>query len=349
MPTFVTGAINSLPAVHFDSVNSTYLAFPRTVAGDFTIVCVFRSSQGSGSGTLYYKGAGLVNGECPGIVNDFGTCLFANGSICAGTGNPDTAVSSGTGFNDGAPHIFTFTRTRDTGSFALYVDGTLAGTASGGTQLLTTPTQLVLGAQQTLNNYLTGDIAEVKIYNTALSDSDRLADEGSLRCKYGLGAGTLPSAPSGLSASAGNRQVSVTWNPVVGANGYNLLWSTNSTGNYTAIASGLTTTNYIDHNALNGGLNYYQVVTIGSCGSSTNSDTVAVLLPLPVLNATLSKTSSTLSWPVWASDWVLLSATNMTPPVSWSQVTNAVVNTNGQYFIQLPANAGAQFFRLSSQ
>jgi hypothetical protein len=47
-----------------------------------------------------------------------------------------------------------------------------------------------MGAQQTLINYFTGDIAEVKIYSGVLSTPDRIAEEKALRCKYGLWDGT---------------------------------------------------------------------------------------------------------------------------------------------------------------
>ena len=168
-PTYVTNAMNGKPVVRFNAANSTYLAFTRPVQDDFTIVCVFQSTQGLGSGNLYYQGAGLVNGEVAGVVNDFGTCLFANGTICAGTGNPDVAVNSAAGYNDGHPHIFTFERTRSTGLVSLYVDGALVGTTIGSTASLTAPSRLTLGAQQTILNYFSGDLAEVQIFSNALS------------------------------------------------------------------------------------------------------------------------------------------------------------------------------------
>jgi hypothetical protein len=96
-PTYVTNAMNGLPVLRFNTTNSTCLAFARPVQDDFTIICVFQSTQGLNSGSFYYQGAGLVNGEVGGVVNDFGSCLFANGSICVGTGNPDVAVTSGGG------------------------------------------------------------------------------------------------------------------------------------------------------------------------------------------------------------------------------------------------------------
>jgi len=349
MPKYVTGAINGLPVVRFNSTNQTYLAFPRTVSGDFTIICVFRSTQGLNAGTLYYQGAGLVNGEVASTVNDFGTCLFANGSICAGTGNPDVAVNSGTGFNNGTPHIFTFTRTRATGRIALYVDGTLAGTNSGSTAFLTAPSSLVLGAQQTMQYYLNGDIAEVKIYNAALSGPDRLTDEGSLKCKYNLGAGVQPPAPGGLAATAGNRRVFLNWNPVVGANTYNVFSATNANGPFTSCASGVTTTNFVDLTAKNGRTNYYQVVTVSSCGSSTNSLAAAVLLPLPVVTVNHPGGSVLdLSWPAWADDWNLYATTNLVPPISWSLVTNVMTITNGQFSVSFLNNSDVKFYRLSS-
>ncbi|HEV2696146.1 MAG TPA: glycoside hydrolase family 2 TIM barrel-domain containing protein [Verrucomicrobiae bacterium] len=348
MPKFITGAINGLPVVRFTSANQTYLSFPRPVSGDFTIVCVFQSTQGLNTGTLYYQGAGLVSGEVANTVNDFGTCLFANGTVCAGTGNPDVAVDSGTGYNNGAPHIMTFTRTRSTGIFELYVDGTLVGTNNGSTAFLTAPSSLTLGVQQTLNYYLSGDIAEVKIYNAALSDSDRITDEGSLRCKYNLGPGVVPTAPSGLGGAPGNRRISLFWNPVVGANSYIVYSSTNANGPFTLRASGLTVTNYVDTAAKNGAINYYQVATADSCGTGTNSLAAAVLLPLPVIGVNFSAGALSVSWPLWANDWNLYSATNLVPPIFWSSVTNMPVNTNGQFNVSLLKNDGAKFYRLSN-
>ncbi|MDB6063800.1 MAG: glycoside hydrolase family 2 [Pedosphaera sp.] len=348
-PTFVTGAINGRPVVRFNSTNQTYLAFSRPVKGDFTILCVYRSSQGIGTGTQFYQGAGLVNGEVGGVTDDFGVSLNASGRLLAGTGRPDvTVASTGTSFNNGLPHIMTFKRTQSTGELKLYADGVLQGTATGGLQSLTAPSQLVLGAQQTLNNYLNGDIAEVKIYNSALSDADRSADENALSCKYGLGLGALPSAPGSLAASAGNRQVFLNWQPVIGAGTYKVTWSTNAGGPFLIRASALAANAFSDTNAVSGMTNFYKVATITDCGSSTNSAPVAVFLPLPTLSVNVSPGSLNLLWPGWASDWMLLSATNLVPPIVWSHVTNMIASTNGQFIVSLPSNSGVEFFRLTS-
>lgn len=185
-PTYIENAMNGLPAVRFNSANSTWMGFKRAVSNDFTLVFVYQSTQGVGTGTAFFDGAGLINGEMGGVQNDFGTCLNANGQIIAGTGNPDTSMASGGGFNDGRPHVVTFKRVQSSGGLVLYVDGSPVAKAFGGTQSLTGPAQLVLGAQQTLLNYLSGDIAEVLIYDSALSDASRGAVENGLIGKYGI-------------------------------------------------------------------------------------------------------------------------------------------------------------------
>lgn len=348
-PLYVAAAMNGLPVVRFNATNSDYLSFYRPVQNDFTIMCVFQSTQGYGSGNLSYEGAGLVSGEVTGVVNDFGTCLFANGSISAGTGDPDVAVDSSPGYNDGHPHVLTFTRSESTGRVSLYVDSTVYGATIGGTESLTAPNQLVLGALQTLINYFSGDIAEVQIYSTALSNAQRVGEENALMCKYGITGAATPLAPSGLTATAGNRQISLTWAVVPGAASYDLWRSTDEGASYQLVATNVPTSSYVDTNAANGQVNYYQVAANDDCGSGADSTAVNVLLPLPVLGMSVSGSALSISWPAWAGNgWGLYYATNLTPPVTWFPVT-AGISTNGEELnVNLPAMNGACFYRLLS-
>jgi hypothetical protein len=326
------------------------VSFSRLVSSDFTIVCLFRSTQGLNSGTLFYQGAGLVNGEMAGTVNDFGTCLFANGSVCAGTGNPDVAVSSSAGFNDGQPHILTFTRKRATGVLNLYIDGAPAATTTAGTQPLTASAQLVLGAQQTLINFFTGDIAEVKIYDGALSDAERIGDENYLRCKYALGSGAPPPAPEDLAAATSDHSVFLNWSSGVAANSYILYRATNPVGPFTVAGMGITATNYVDANAASGRINYYKIASVGNCGTGPTSPAVSAVLPSPSLGfiANGSEGTFTVNWPAWGSNWTLWTTTNLTPPVTWAQVTNSINSSNGQSIVTVPVAPGGAFFRLTN-
>lgn len=326
-PMYVTGAINGLPVVRFTGSGTDSLSFNRPVQDDFTILCVFRCSQGVGTGTNFYEGAGLVNGEVSGQVDDFGTCINANGYLIAGTGNPDTSIVSNSSiYTNGLPHIMTFKRTRSNGALALYADGVLVGSITGaGTQSLTSPSKLVLGAQAVLNNYFTGDIAEVKIFKTPLSDNDRVAEENALKCKYGLSGGAAPSSPVGLTATLNTRKVALTWAPTAGAISYNVWWSTNGTGTYTLEASGIAVNAYTDANPVSGVTNYYKVAAADGCGASANSAAAGVFLPLAAPAAISSpgimsgRFTMTIDGSLGAN-FSIQSATNLTSPITWSDV-----------------------------
>ncbi len=348
-PTFATNVANALPGVHFNGNSSNYLSLSRPVQDDFTIVCVFRSTQGIGSGTQFYQGAGLVNAEVADTTNDFGTSLNTNGQILAGTGNPDRTAVSGTGYNDGQPHLMTFKRTRSTGALALYMDGTLSATATGGTQSLTAPTNLVLGALRTLLNFYTGDIMEVKLFNSALSDLDRNYEESSLECKYGLtGPGNMLAPPSGLAGIPGNRFIRLGWSGSSGAATYLLSSSLSPNGPFLPLATNLSVNNFVDTNAVCGQTNYYEVTALNGCYASPSSAAVGVFLPVPVLSvASASGNSLSISWPAWADGWKLINTSNLAPPIIWSQATNTIVSNSGYFFVSIPIGAGALFFRLA--
>jgi hypothetical protein len=72
----------------------------------------------------------------------------------------------------------------------------------------------------------------------------------------------IPAAPSGVTATAADGQISLAWSPVSGATSYNIYWSNTSgvtSSNGTKIGS-LTSSPYV-HTPLSDGLNYYYVVT----------------------------------------------------------------------------------------
>ncbi len=271
-PAYVTNAMGGKPVVRFNNASSTSLALNRPVQDDFTIVCVFQSTQGLNSGNLYYQGAGLVNAEVGGVVNDFGTCLFANGALCGGTGNPDVSINSNAGYNDGHPHIFSLERVRANGLVSLFVDGSLVSTITGGTQSLTSPSKVFLGAQQTAINYLSGDIAEVQFYTNALSATDRQTAESTLFQKYSI----APSAPTGLYLGMQNGQPVLNWSAASGATNYYVKRATSPNGPFTIIATNATTA-FTDATASATNVYYYVVSAINLAGQSADSAIVGTL------------------------------------------------------------------------
>ena len=147
----------------------------RPVQDSFTASFWFRTTDvGGGSETdrRWFLGKGLVDGEVPGIVRDWGISLVANGFVSAGSGDPETFVSSGPGHNDGQWHHVAFTRDRGTGRIALWVDGAPAGEATGSKARLDTPKVISVGTLQPDAHPFTGTIDELRFYDRVLRDDE---------------------------------------------------------------------------------------------------------------------------------------------------------------------------------
>jgi len=53
-----------------------------------------------------------------------------------------------------------------------------------------------------------------------------------------------------------------------------------------------------------------------------------------------------ISWPAAAVGYVLKKATNLTPPVVWSQFSDTVTSTNGQNVVTITNTGSTTFYRL---
>ncbi len=81
---------------------------------------------------------------------------------------------------------------------------------------------------------------------------------------------TVPAAPTGLKATAGNAVVSLSWTGSTGASSYNVYQGTAS-GAETLLKSGVTTASYSDTTVANGTTYFYQVSAVNSAGTSAKS------------------------------------------------------------------------------
>src|ERR1022692_2794513 len=98
--------------------------------------------------------------------------------------------------------------------------------------------------------------------------------------------GTAPPVPTGLTATAGNQQVSLSWAASSGAASYNVKRGSITGGPYTQIATPAGTS-YVDLSLTNGTMYYYVVSALDSYDESANS-TEASAMPVGAPDVTIT-------------------------------------------------------------
>jgi fibronectin type 3 domain-containing protein len=128
-------------------------------------------------------------------------------------------------------------------------------------------------------------------------------DTGGFNFNYFKFSQNSPAAPSALTASAGNGQVTLSWTGSAGATSYNVYRGTSAGGEgSTAIATGVTGTSFVNTGLTNGTAYYYKVAAVSGGGTSamSNEASATPLPPTPSaptgLAASAADTKVTLSW-----------------------------------------------------
>jgi len=149
------------------------------------------------------------------------------------------------------------------------------------------------------------------------------------------GSTTAPAAPTGLLATAGNSQVSLSWNASTGATGYYVQRATVSGGPYTQIAVPAPNS-YTDTGLTNGTTYYYVVSAFNSAGQSANSSQASAA---PAAPATPPSVPTGLQ----------AAAGNAQVSLTWTASAGATsyrvkrATTNGGPYAQVAAPASANF------
>ena len=113
---------------------------------------------------------------------------------------------------------------------------------------------------------------------------------------------SMPVAPTGLAATLTGRQVTLVWNPVTNASGYNVKRATSPGGPFTSLAT-VAATGYLDWQFPGGGVFYYVVSAINPVGESANSPAVSVSVAANFFAAWSNRCA--ISFPDYAADEVL--------------------------------------------
>jgi cellulose 1,4-beta-cellobiosidase len=102
----------------------------------------------------------------------------------------------------------------------------------------------------------------------------------------------LPAVPTGLSATAGNQQVALSWTASSGATSYHVKRATSSGGPYAQV-SAPTGTTFTDSGLTNGTTYFYVVSAVNASGESANSAQASAMpkAPVPAVPTGLSATA----------------------------------------------------------
>ena len=170
-PTYPAGKLGA-QAIQFSGSAGNYITIPRSVSNNFTIAFWVKTTT-TGANGQWYAGKGLVDGEMPGVANDFGITLIRT-NAAFGVGNPDTTIYTTSAINDGAWHHITATRDATSGLMSLYRDGSLQASATGPTGTRAAPGNLKIGALQTLvaGSFLAGTIDDLQIFDREFSAAE---------------------------------------------------------------------------------------------------------------------------------------------------------------------------------
>lgn len=191
-PTLVTDAVNGHPALHFDGLDD-YLDVPDSetlsIAGDITSLFVVRVEDFA----TYRSVWGKTLGNLPAATDYY--LLPGSGIPRLYRGNAEGSLgfSDGTALRAGAFELAGFS-SRD-GATAHYLNGRTTGTGAINATLADRDTPLKIGSRDDFVTRLQGDLAELLIFDTALSEGDLQSAQLYLAGKYGIGIVSLTNEP----------------------------------------------------------------------------------------------------------------------------------------------------------
>jgi hypothetical protein len=272
-PQLVSGDLNGQPAVRFDG-NADSLSLPNFMAGQaageiFVVLKAANTGLSTGNSKPYSLGGaqGPYNGtdytaQDSLLYDDFGSsATFEIGQPKLGLDGwrVYNVSSSGTGW-------------------AARQDGIVLYSTPDNTVSFPTGASLALG-QGADGSPWAGDIAEVIVYNRALSNSERATVEGYLANKYGLVA-PAPQTPSGLAGTIlSGTQASLTWQASGSGQTTYVIERRTGNGDYNVVGLVTGATTFVDSGLDPGSTYFYRISAVDSGGASGDSAEISLTTP----------------------------------------------------------------------
>lgn len=187
--TFAPGIGDGLAAV-FDG-NTSLQASDTPVTTALTIAFWMKTTTDNGlSGSHWYEGAGLVDGELGGDTTDFGLSQIGT-QIAFGIGSSDRTIFSTSSVNTGQ-WIHVAAAWDTSGTMNLYLNGILEATDGIASYVPRDTTNPFFIGQDLGGNFYTGSLDEIRLYGSMLSGSQiatlAIVPEPSITALLGLGA-----------------------------------------------------------------------------------------------------------------------------------------------------------------
>jgi len=314
---------------------------------------VFRSTTAGGEGTTPYKSGAttaafvdtaVVNGTTyyykVAAVNSVGSS--AQSTEVSATPKAVTIPATPTGLTataGDAQVVLSWSASTGATSYNLYRSTTAGGEG-------TAPVVTGITSTSYTNTGLTnGTTYYFKVAAVNSAGVSTLSSEVSATPKSGT---TVPATPTGLTATAGDAQVALSWGASSGATSYNLYRSTTVGGEgSTPVVTGITGTSYINTGLTNGTTYYFKVAAVNSAGvSALSSEVSATPKSQGTGPATVKVSLASGSNPWWGEyDFNLAN----TAPITAMVLTVTLQKTPGLSYNGQYNTTGAQFAQTHSE
>ena len=93
---------------------------------------------------------------------------------------------------------------------------------------------------------------------------------------------------------------------------------------------------------------YTVTLTVSEGAATASASRLISSLPLFLAVTPAAGNNLSLSWPLWAANTSLYSASNLAPQIVWLPVTNSMVTNGNTLSVTVPIGPGTRFFQLRS-